>query len=106
MAINNAKHIVNEIDGVRCTIIESGATLERIAFLNDLLSFNNLEVKDTQEPLAMEGEEPKYTIGVTDLLFNPVFAIYERQLKTREGSIVTPGYWKLECIECYNTEAI
>ena len=86
MAINNAKHIVGEIDGVRCTIIESGISLERAAFLRDLLEFNNLEVKEIEEPSETPGEEPKYTIGVTDLLFNPVFAIYERQLKTREGS--------------------
>jgi hypothetical protein len=100
MAINNAKHIVSEIDGVRCTIIETGATLERIAFLSDLLSFNNLEVKEMQELADTDSGEPKYTIGVTDLIFNPVFAIYERLLKTREGSFVTPGYWKQECIEC------
>ena len=50
MAINNAKHIVSEIDGVRCTIIESGATLERVAFLSDLLEFNNLEVKEIEIP--------------------------------------------------------
>ena len=49
MAINNAKHIVSEINGVRCTIIETGATLDRIAFLSDLLKFNNLEVKEMQE---------------------------------------------------------
>lgn len=97
MALNNAKHIVSEIDGVRCTIVETGAGLERAAFLNDLLSFNNLEVKEMKEP----GEgEPRYTIGVTDLLFNPVFAVYERRLKTREGDIVTPAYWKQDCIEC------
>jgi hypothetical protein len=100
MAINNAKHIVSEINSVRCTIIETGATLERVAFLNDLLSFNNLEVKEIQEISEIQGEEPKYTIGVTDLVFNPVFAIYERQLKTREGTYVTPGYWKQECTEC------
>jgi hypothetical protein len=100
MALNNAKHIIGEIDGIRCTIIETGATLERIAFLSDLLSFNNLEVKDMKEPSEIPGEELKYTIGVTDLIFNPVFAIYERQLKTREGTFVTPGYWKEECIEC------
>jgi hypothetical protein len=100
MAINNAKHIVSEIDGVRCTIVETGATLERIAFLSDLLTFNNLEIKERLDPSETEGAEPKYTIGVTDLLFNPVFAIYERMLKTREGSFVTPGYWKQECIEC------
>jgi hypothetical protein len=100
MAINNAKHIVSEINGVRCTVIESGITLDRIAFLSDLLKFNNLEVKEMQEISETQGEEPKYTIGVTDLVFNPVFAVYERQLKTREGAFVTPGYWKQECIEC------
>jgi hypothetical protein len=100
MAINNAKHIIGEIDGTRCTIIESGITLERAAFLTDLLQFNNLEVKEMVNPSESEGQEPTYTIGVTDLVFNPVFAIYERLLKTREGSRVTPGYWKQECTDC------
>ncbi len=100
MALNNAKHIVAEINGVRCTIVESGATLERVAFLSDLLQYNSLETKELQETSELPGGEPKYTIGVTDLLFNPVFGVYERQLKTREGSIVTPGYWNQECIEC------
>ncbi|TAL77269.1 MAG: hypothetical protein EPN88_02715 [Bacteroidetes bacterium] len=100
MAINNAKHIVSEINGVRCTIVESGATLERVAFLSDLLEFNNFEVKEMLEVSETPGQESMYTIGVTDLLFNPVFAVYERQLKTREGSFVTPGYWKQECVEC------
>jgi hypothetical protein len=100
MAINNAKHIVGEIDGVRCTIIESGASLERAAFLRQLLEFNNLEVKESIENPENSEIEPKYTIGVTDLVFNPVFAIYERLLKTPEGSYVTPSYWKQECIEC------
>ena len=100
MAINNAKHIVAEIDGIRCTIVESGASLERTAFLRDLLEFNNLEIKEMKEVSEVTNEEPKYTIGVTDLVFNPVFAIYEKQLKTREGTFVSPGYWKQECIEC------
>jgi hypothetical protein len=100
MAIDNAKHIIGEIDGVRCTIIETGATLERVAFLSDLLSFNNLETKELKEVSDAALTEVKYTIGVTDLKFNPVFAIYERQLKTKEGTFVTPGYWKEECIEC------
>jgi hypothetical protein len=100
MALDNAKHIIGEIDGVRCTIIETGATLERVAFLSDLLTFNNIEVKEMKEVSEIEGEEVKFTLGVTDLLFNPVFAVYERQLKTREGAFVTPGYWKQECIEC------
>jgi hypothetical protein len=100
MAIDNLKHIISEIDGVRCTIVESGITLERAAFLNDLLALNKLDVKEMQEPVATPGEELKYTIGVTDLVFNPVFAIYEKQMKTREGGIVSPGYWNQECTEC------
>jgi hypothetical protein len=100
MAINNAKHVVAEIDGVRCTIVESGLSLERAAFLRQLLEFNNFEVKEMEEPEEEQSEEKKYTIGVTDLIFNPVFTIYERLLKTPEGSYVTPGYWKQECIEC------
>jgi hypothetical protein len=100
MSLNNAKHIIGEIDGIRCTIIETGATLERASFLSDLLSFNSLEVKELKEVSEVPGEELKYTIGVTDIIFNPVFAVYERQLKTREGTFVTPGYWKQECTEC------
>jgi len=100
MAINNAKHIVSEINGVRCTVVESGITLERAAFLKDLLSSNNLDVIELQEPSVSPDAEPKYTIGVADLLFNPVFAVYERQLKTPSGNPVTPGYWNQECTDC------
>jgi hypothetical protein len=99
MAIDNAKHIISEIDGVRCTIVESGASLERAAFLTDLLAYNNLEVKEMKEFSEVQGEQ-KFTIAVTDLIFNPVFAIYEKQMVTREGDLVTPGYWRQECIEC------
>jgi hypothetical protein len=100
MPLNNAKHIIGEIDGVRCTIVETGITLDRIAFLRQLLEFNNFEVKEMQVPSEVQGEETKYTIGVTDLLFNPVFAVYECLLKTPEGNYVTPGYWKQECVDC------
>lgn len=100
MGINNAKHIIGEIDGVRCTIVESGIPIERAAFLTDLLEFNNYEVKEILVPPENEGDEPKYTIGVTDIVFNPVFAVYECLLKTREGTYVTPGYWRQECTEC------
>ncbi|MBK9391524.1 MAG: hypothetical protein IPN68_15555 [Bacteroidetes bacterium] len=75
MAINNAKHIVSEINGVRCTIVETGVTLERAAFLKDLLTANNLEVMELKETSEDQNAELKYTIGVTDMLFNPVFGI-------------------------------
>ncbi len=100
MAINNAKHIVGEIEGVRCTIVESNTSLERAAFLRDLLEFNNYEVKEHKTEPSVPGEETLYTIGVTDIVFNPVFAIYERKLRTREGDLVTPAYWNQQCIDC------
>lgn len=100
MTINNVKHTVSEIAGVRCSIIETNATLDRVAFLTDLLKFNNFDVKESRHLSESDEGEQTYTIGVTDLLFNPVFAIYEKQLKTREGTYVTPGYWKQECTEC------
>jgi hypothetical protein len=100
MSLNNAKHVVAEIDGVRCTIIESNVTLERAAFLRDLLEFNNYEVRESKTEPANPGDEPKFTIGVTDIVFNPVFAVFERRLKTREGGRVTPGYWNQQCSDC------
>jgi hypothetical protein len=100
MPLTNAKHIIGEIVGERCTIVETGASIERAAFLRDLLEFNNFEVRELIESGNNQGDEPKYTIGVTDIVFNPVFAVYERQLKTREGGYVTPGYWNQECVNC------
>ena len=35
-----------------------------------------------------------FTIGVTDLTFNPVNGVYNRQLNTPDGRTVTPWYWK------------
>jgi hypothetical protein len=100
MPLTNAKHIVSEIDGIRCTIVEKGASLERAAFLRDLLEFNNMEVKEMIEPAQESVNESLYTIGVTDLVFNPVFAVYECTLKTPSGTYVTPGYWNQECTQC------
>lgn len=100
MSLNNAKHIIGEINGIRCTIIETGATLERAAFLRDLLTSNNLEVMELKESSEESGGEEKYTIGVTDLVFNPVFAVYEKQIRTIEGEPITPGYWNQECTNC------
>jgi hypothetical protein len=97
MAINNAKHIVTEIDAVRCTVVESKIEADRAAFLRDILELNGYEVKELKE--NDDSGATKYTIGVTDLLFNPVFAIYERQLKTADGRFITPAYWKQESTE-------
>ncbi len=100
MPLNNAKHIIAEIDGIRCSVAEANTSLERAAFLRMLLEFNGFEVKELMVPAEAGVEETRYTVAVTDLLFNPVFAVYDKSLKTPEGGYVTPGYWNQECIEC------
>jgi hypothetical protein len=91
MPLNKIKHTVSEIDGVRCSVVEAGATEERAAFLKELLDHNNFFVRIAEE--KSEGETKTYTIGVTDILFDPVFAVYERTLKSVDGYKVTPAYW-------------
>lgn len=86
-----AKHIVEEINGIRCTIVEKGATAGRVEFLRNLLQFNKYEVLVSEEVNA-EGLT-LFTIGVTDLVFNPVIAVYEMALRTPDGQKVNPAYW-------------
>jgi hypothetical protein len=93
MSLNNAKHIIAEFDGVRCTVVESGLTKERLAFLKELLEYNKFEVKVKEEPSELPGEPVKISLGVTDLTFNPVFAIFERSLKTKDGQFISPAIW-------------
>jgi len=88
MPLNKGKHIVEEFDGVRCTVVETGATQERIDFLKKLLELNNYEVKT-----APDKEEGFFKIGVNDILFNPVIDVYKRNLKSFSGKKVTPAYW-------------
>ena len=94
-----SKHIVEEINGIRCTVIEKGISKERVAFLKDLLEFNKLEVVVAET--AEEGAPSSFTLGVTDVVFNPTIAGYEMSLKTRDGKSVSPAYW-----EQYTTEIV
>lgn len=88
-----AKHIVEEIEGTRCTIVEKGATADRAAFLKKLLEFNKFVVIQAEEKKETEDSPVLFTVGVTDLVFNPVIAVYEMALKTPEGQKVSPAYW-------------
>ncbi len=92
MSLNKGKHNIIEIDGVRCSIVETGAGESRMEFLKQLLEFNKYVVKVLPEK---QGEELSgtYTIGVTDVLFNPVLDIYKRRLISLSGHKVTPAYW-------------
>jgi hypothetical protein len=91
MALNKGKHIIEEIDGTRCSLVEKGASPERTEFLKKLLEINKFTVK-----VAADGETGTFKIGVTDMLFNPVIDVYKRSLKSASGKRVTPTYWLQE----------
>lgn len=89
MALNKGKHIVEAIDGVRCSVVETGTSAERVDFLKKLLELNGYEVK----VVAETEEGTAFKIGVTDLLFNTVVDVYKRRLKSFTGKRITPAYW-------------
>lgn len=95
MSLNKGKHIVQEIDGVLCTVVEAGVSSNRLKFLRELLEYNHFEVKFTEE-IVEETKEPNYIIGVTDLVFNPVIAVYEKSLESPDGKIISPVNWNQE----------
>lgn len=96
MTLTNAKHIIAEFDGIRCTVVESGISRERMDFLKDILEYNGLEVKTKADPSEIPDAPVTYSIGVTDLTFSAVFSVYDRSLRTRDGQIVSPGIWRQE----------
>jgi len=113
MAINK-NHEFEELDGVKCGIVEKNVSPERVAFLKKLLEFNKFTVvvvpspppKVAAAPVAKvaEGEEAPpppppapaapetFTVGVTDYTYNTINAIYGRLLKTPDGHVVTMAY--------------
>jgi hypothetical protein len=91
-----AKHIVEELGGKRCTIVEKGVEKNRVDFLKTLLQNNQFEVVVEEVTKAEESAIQLYNIGVTDLVFNPVIAVYELALKTATGAPVTAAYWNQE----------
>ncbi len=88
-----AKHTVEEINGIRCTLVEKGVTAERLSFLKKLLEFNQLEVLSVEEKKETEDAPTRFTVGVTDIVFNPTIAVYESALNIPGGGKVSPDYW-------------
>ena len=112
MAINK-NHEFEELDGVKCGIVEKNVKPERVKFLKELLEYNGFAVVvvPTPAPKATAAVPPKegetavtpppasatpetFTIGVTDYTFNTINAIFGRLLKTKDGHIVTLAYWQ------------
>ena len=121
MAINK-NHEFEDLDGVKCAIVEKNVSSERVEFLKKLLEYNGYTVvvvkspppKIVAKPAAAapptEGAPPPppppapepipqpetFTVGVTDVVFNATNAIFGRLLRTPDGKVVTLAYWEQE----------
>ncbi len=117
MAINK-NHEFEELDGVKCGIVEKNVSPERVAFLKKILEYNKFTVVVVPSPppkvavvpvvKVAEGEEAPaptsdeatvdklttFTVAVTDYTFNTINAIFGRLLKTPDGHVVTLAYWQ------------
>ena len=106
----NQNHISEELNGIKCAIVEKNVSAERAAFLQQLLSFNKytVEIAPTPPPKVapaktlVEGEvappppqllPETFMVGVTDMMFNPINAIFGRNMHTPDGHVVTQAYW-------------
>ncbi len=112
MAINK-NHEFEELDGVKCGIVEKNVKPERVAFIKEILEYNGytVVVAPTPAPKAAPVPPPKpgeaavpppppppapetFTVGVTDYTYNTTNAIFGRMLKTKDGHIITFAYWQ------------
>ena len=93
MSLNKGKHTVTEIEGVRCSIVETGLIESRALFLKELLKDNGYEVKMEKEKAKDGTVLETYVLGVTDILFNPAIKLYALKLFRKDGRIVTLQYW-------------
>jgi hypothetical protein len=110
MAINK-NHEFEELDGVKCGIVEKNVKPDRVPFLKALLEYNGFTVVavPSPPPKAAPAAAPKegepapapplpapgtFTVGVTDITFNPINAIFGRLLHTKDGHVVTQAYWE------------
>lgn len=106
MAINQ-NHLFDDLDGVKCAIVEKNCTPQRVEFLKKLLAYNRYTVVVVKSPppkapaTAPAADAPApppppetFTLGVTDVTFNATNAVFGRILRTSDGHIVTVAYWQ------------
>lgn len=120
MAINK-NHEFEDLDGVKCAIVEKNVSADRVEFLRKLLEYNRYKVVVVKSPppktvpvatpaaasdaAATNAETiipsppaplvpETFTFGVTDVAFNSTNAIFGRLLRTPDGRVVTLAYWE------------
>ena len=125
MAINK-NHEFEELNGIKCGIVEKNVSPERVAFLKKILEYNQYTVVVVPSPPpkvaapppkpvgtnAAEGETTEvaaappapetFTVGVTDSTFNPINAVFGRLLKLPGGHVVTWAYWNQKETESHD----
>jgi hypothetical protein len=134
MAINQ-NHLFEELNGMKCAIVEKNVSGERVDFVRKILEYNGYTVVVAPSPppkaaavapgVALPGASAggtvgasaagpgpadttasapvsaalppapeTFSVGVTDVMFNPVNAVFGRLLKTPGGHVVTLAYWR------------
>ena len=106
MAINK-NHEFEDLEGIKCAIVEKNASQQRVDFLRNLLEYNGYKLIVVESPppkataapaegapISPEMPAASFTVGVTDVMFNVTNAIFGRALHTRDGHIVTLAYWQ------------
>lgn len=87
------KHMFGSIEDTRVTFIEKGVSEDRRNFLKKLLEHNGFEVLIQEDKRKSEEDPQLYTVGVTDMVFNPTIWIFHRKLLTFDGRKATQAYW-------------
>jgi hypothetical protein len=114
----NQNHTFEDLNGIKCGIVEKNVLAERAGFLKNLLEYNQFTVVvvpspppkiTTPPPIAPVSDLPPdiqpqptpapdlpetFTVGVTDVTFNSINAIFGRLLHTQDGHVVTLAYWQ------------
>jgi len=85
----NQNHLCEDLNGIKCSIVEKNVSGERVEFLRKLLEYNRYIIVVVPSP-----PPETFTVGVTDTMFNPVNAIFGRLLRTPDGHVVTLAYWQ------------
>lgn len=110
----NQNHLFEDLNGIKCSIVEKNASKQRVDFLRSILEYNQFEVivvpspppkaapapagapvsADEAVPLTTPPFPETFTVGVTNVMFNPINAIFGRLLKSPDGRIITLAYWQ------------
>lgn len=93
MALTKGKHNIAEIEGTRCSVVETGLSPERVTFLKELLEFNGYMVKSEQEKAKDGTLLETYMIGTTNILFNPMIVVFQKKLFRKDGKVVSQAFW-------------